>query len=249
MLNYNPTWRMKIMIDTLLERAKCLKLHGMIAHWDEIKQTDWIEQLIAWEEVERSHRGIVTRLSNARIGTFKPLAEFDWNWPKKCDREAIEELIGLDFIKGPTNVIICGPNGVGKSTIAQNIAYQAALHGHRTVFTTAGEMLNELASQDGDNALRRRIKYYSKPRLLVIDEVGYLSYSNRHADLMFEVISRRYQTNPTIVTTNKPFTEWGEIFPNSSCVVSFIDRLVHNSEIVSIEADSFRLKEAKEHSA
>lgn len=107
-------------------------------------------------------------------------------------------------------------------------------------------MLNELASQDGDNALRRKIKYYVQPQLLVIDEVGYLSYSNRHADLLFEIISRRYQQKSTLVTTNKPFTEWGDLFPNASCVVSLIDRLVHHSEIISIEADSYRLKEAKE---
>lgn len=236
------------MTNTLLERAKLLKLYGMIAHWEEIDQTGWLEQLIGWEEAERTHRGITTRLSKARIGRFKPLAEFDWDWPKKCDREAIEELMGVDFIRSGTNVIICGPNGVGKSTIAQNIAHQAVLRGHSTLFTTAGQMLNELASQDGDNALRRRIQYYAKPKVLLLDEVGYLSYSNRHADLMFEVISRRYQANPTIVTTNKPFTEWGEIFPNASCVVSLIDRLVHNSEIVNIEAESYRLKEAKEQS-
>lgn len=234
------------MTNILLERAKCLKLYGMIAHWEEIEKTDWLEKLINWEEAERTNRGITTRLSNARIGRYKPLAEFDWDWPKKCDREAIEELMGIDFIRDGTNVIICGPNGVGKSTIAQNIAHQAVLRGHSTLFTTAGQMLNELASQDGDNALRRRIQYYVKPKVLIIDEVGYLSYSNRHADLMFEVISRRYQTNPTIVTTNKTFAEWGEIFPNASCVVSLIDRLVHKSEIISIEAESYRLKEAKE---
>jgi len=107
-------------------------------------------------------------------------------------------------------------------------------------------MLNELAAQDGDSALQRRIKFYAGPQLLVIDEVGYLSYSNRHADLLFEIISRRYQEKSTIITTNKPFAEWGEIFPNASCVVSLVDRLVHNAEIISIEADSYRLKESKE---
>ena len=110
-------------------------------------------------------------------------------------------------------------------------------------------MLNDLTSQDGDNALRRRIKYYVQPTLLCIDEVGYLSYSNRHADLMFEIISRRYETKSTIVTTNKPFAEWQEIFPNVSCVVSLIDRLIHKSEIISIEAKSFRLKESEERNA
>jgi DNA replication protein DnaC len=109
-------------------------------------------------------------------------------------------------------------------------------------------MLSDLASQDGDNALRRKIKYYTKPTLLCVDELGYLSYSNRHADLLFEIISRRYQEKPTLVTTNKPFSEWRDMFPNASCVVSLIDRLVHKSEIISIEAESYRLKEAKEQS-
>ena len=232
--------------EPLLKRAKALKLYGMIAHWEEIEETGWIEPLICWEEEERTHRGISTRLSNARIGQFKSMSKFDWDWPKKIDRELIEELLRLSFVKDAANIIICGPNGAGKSTIAQNIAYQAILHGASALFTTASQMLNELTSLDSNNAMRRRIQHYAKPKILVIDEVGYLSYSNRHADLMFEVISRRYQANPTIITTNKSFNEWGEIFPNASCVVSLIDRLIHNSEIVAIEADSYRLKEAKE---
>lgn len=230
----------------LLERAKKLKLYGLISHWEEIHEANWIENVIAWEEAERAHRSLERRLSSSRIGRFKPLAHFDWGWPKKCDREVVEELMQLDFIKEATNIIFCGPNGVGKTTIAKNIAYQAVIHGFTALFTTASHMLSELASQDGNNALRRRIKYYVQPSLLTIDEIGYLSYSNRHADLLFEIISRRYHDKPTIVTTNKPFAEWGEIFPNASCVVSLIDRLVHRSEIVSIEADSFRLKEATE---
>ena len=114
------------------------------------------------------------------------------------------------------------------------------------LFTTAGQMLSDLTSQDGDNALRRRIKFYAQPTLLCVDEVGYLSYSNRHADLMFEIISRRYETKPTLITTNKPFTEWKDMFPNVSCVVSLIDRLVHKAEIISIEGPSYRLKESEE---
>ncbi len=237
--------------DNLLLRAKALKLYGIVAHWEEIAKEElkeFIKQFIAWEETERSHRSLERRLRSSRIGRFKQLVDFDWGWPKKCDRDAIEEFMQLEFIKEATNIIFCGPNGVGKSTLARNIAYQAVIHGHTVLFSTAGHMLNELASQDGDNALRRKIKYYVQPTVLVIDELGYLSYSNRHADLLFEVISRRYQEKPTIVTTNKPFSEWSEMFPNASCVVSLIDRLVHNSEIISIEAESYRLKEAKEQS-
>jgi DNA replication protein DnaC len=234
--------------DLLLAKAKVLKLYGAMAHWEEIRETDWVEKLISWEETERANRSLERRLHSARIGRFKQLADFEWSWPKKCDRDLIEELLQLEFIKEITNIILFGPNGVGKSTIAKNIAYQAVMRGFTALFITAGQMLNDLASQDGDNALRRRIKYYVHPTVLVIDEVGYLSYSNRHADLLFEIISRRYQEKPTIVTTNKQFSEWNQVFPNAACVVSLIDRLIHNSEIISIEADSFRLKEAKERS-
>jgi DNA replication protein DnaC len=137
---------------------------------------------------------------------------------------------------------------VGKSTIARNIAHQAVLAGHSVLFTNAAAMLNELAAQDGDNALRRRLALYARPRLLVIDEIGYLSYSNRHADLLFEIVSRRYEEKSTIITTNKPFAEWNQVFPNASCVVSLVDRLVHHAEIIPIEGESYRLKEAKEQS-
>lgn len=236
------------MTDNLLLRAKALKLHGLMAHWDEIQQQPWLSDLINWEEIERSHRGLERRLSSAHIGHFKPLANFDWNWPKECDREAIEEFMQLGFIKEAVNIILYGPNGAGKTTITKNIAYQAVIRGHSVLFTTAGQMLNELTAQDGNNALQRKIKHYSQPTLLCIDEVGYLSYSNRHADLLFEVISRRYEEKPTIITTNKTFKEWGEIFPNASCVVSLVDRLVHKSEITKIDAESYRLKESEERS-
>ena len=152
----------------------------------------------------------------------------------------------LEFIKDVVNIIFFGSNGAGKTTITKNIAYQAAINGYSVLFISASQMLNDLTAQDGNNALRRKIKHYSQPTLLCIDEIGYLSYSNRHADLLFEVISRRYEEKPTIITTNKTFKEWGEIFPNASCVVSLVDRLVHKSEIISIDAKSFRFKESEE---
>src|SRR6202020_2868249 len=128
----------------------------------------------------------------------------------------------------------------------RNLAHEAVIHGHTVLFTTAGQLLGEVASLDSDAALRRRLRYYVAPTLLLIDEVGYLSYSNRHADLMFELISRRYQNKSTLVTTNRTFAEWREVFPNAACVVSLVDRLLHNSEIVAIEGESYRLKEARD---
>ena len=232
--------------DPLLARAKALKLHGLLAHWDAVAGSTWLESLIQWEEEERARRSLERRLGNAHLGRFRPLVDFNWDWPKRCDREAVEELMGLAFVQEAGNAILVGPNGVGKSTIARNIAHQAVLAGHTVLCTSAGHMLNELAGADGDNALRHRLAVYARPRLLLIDEIGYLSYSNRHADLLFEIVSRRYQEKSTLVTTNRPFAEWGEVFPNAACVVSLVDRLVHNAEIVQIEGESYRLKEAKE---
>ena len=155
----------------------------------------------------------------------------------------------LNFITETANLILVGPNGVGKSMIAQNIAHHAVLQGHSALFINAAQMLGDLAAQDGDNALRRRLKHYAHPDLLIIDEVGYLSYGNRHADLLFNIINRRYELKPTIVTTNRPFAEWSEVFPNAACVVSIVDRLVHHSEIMVIEGGSYRMREAKERAA
>jgi len=232
--------------DALRGRAKALQLHGLLVHWEEIDETGWIASLIQWEEQERARRGLERRLKEAHLGRFKPLADFDWSWPTQCDRAMVSDWMGLGFLKEALNPILVGPNGVGKSTIARNIAHQAVLQGHPVLFTSAGQMLNDLAAQEGDSALKRRLALYARPQLLVIDELGYLSYSNRHADLLFEIVSRRYEQRSTLVTTNRPFGEWNEVFPNAACVVSLVDRLVHRSEILAIEAESYRLKEAQE---
>ena len=238
-------------IEQLRQQATTLRLHGLLAHWHEVaaEQYPWLEVLLGWEHTERKQRSLERRLGSARLGRFKPLHEFDWQWPDQIDQQAIQSLMQLDFLEAASNIIVLGSNGVGKSTIAQNLGYQAVMQGHTVLFTTAANMLNDLAAQDGDNALRRRIKYYARPAFLIIDEVGYLSYSNRHADLLFEIINQRYEQRSTLVTTNRPFGEWNEVFPNAACVVSLIDRLVHHSEIIAIEGESYRMKEAKEQAA
>ena len=110
-------------------------------------------------------------------------------------------------------------------------------------------MLNLLEAQDGNLSLQRRLKYFAQPEVLLIDEVGYLSYANRHADLLFDIVNRRYKNKATIVTTNRPFSEWDEVFPNAACVVSLVDRLVHHAQIIAIKGDSYRMKEAQETAA
>lgn len=232
--------------ELLRQRAQALRLHGLLAHWTEVAQAPWLAELIDWEEQERARRSLQRRLAAAHIGQFKPLVDFDWNWPKRCDRAAIEELMTLQFMQEATNVVLVGPNGIGKSTLARNLAHQALVHGYSVLFVAAGQLLGDLAALDSDSALRRRLRYYAAADLLAIDEIGYLSYSNRHADLLFELISRRYEHKSTLLTTNKSFSAWHEVFPNAACVVSLIDRLVHNAEVVPIEGESYRLKEARE---
>ena len=234
------------MSDNLMNRARALGLHGLIAHWDEVEDCDWLTMLIAWEEEERRARSLKRRLADARLGEFKPLADFNWDWPRSCDRMAVEGLMSLSFLNEAANVVLVGPNGVGKSTIAANIAHRAVLEGHTVRFATAASMLGELAALDSDTMLQRKLRFYARQHLLVIDEVGYLSYSNRHADLLFNIVSSRTRQNSTIITTNRPFSEWGEAFPNATCVVALVDRLVHNAEIIAIDGDSYRRKEAEE---
>ena len=228
-----------------------LGLHGLLLHYDEIADSDWLSWLIAVERQERRRRSLERRIRNGKLGRFKPMADFDWSWPTRIDRKQIEALLRLDFIDEGANPIIVGPNGIGKSMIARNIAYEALLAGHTVRFTTASDMLNDLASQDSASGLRRRLNRYTRPRLLVCDEVGYLSYGNRHADLLFEVVTRRYDDGkkPILVTTNKVFAEWNEVFPSATCVVTLVDRLVHRSEVVNIDGKSYRLTEAKDRAA
>ncbi len=237
-----------IALEELKQQATRLKLHGLLAHWDELGEQEipLIKTWLYWEETEGKKRGLERRMGQAHLGRFKPLSDFDWDWLECADKDTVSDMMGLDFIAEATNIILMGPNGVGKSTIAQNIAYQAVMQGYTALFVEASQMLGDLAAQDGDNALRRRIKRYVQPSVLVIDEVGYLSYGTRHADLLFEIISRRYEVKPTIITTNKPFSEWGEVFPSASCVVSLVDRLIHHSEIIVLEGESYRMKEAQE---
>lgn len=246
MTSPKTTTRSKAEHEEFRGRAKRLGLYGLLAHWDEIANQPWIPTLLDLEDHERGRRSLERRIRNAKLGRFKPMADFEWKWPKKIDHDQLKELFRFEFIAEAVNVILVGPNGVGKTMIARNLAHQAILRGHTACCLTASELLNDLASQESSRALLKRLRHYSRPELLVIDEVGYLATSSEHADLLFEIVTRRYQNKPIILTTNKAFNEWNEVFPNATCVVTLIDRLIHRSEIVKIDGESYRLEEARE---
>ncbi len=233
--------------DQMREQLKQLGLWGLLENFDDIANEVWLPQVMVYEKQARHRRSLERRLKNARLGTFKSIADFDWAWPKKLDREAVDELFNLKFVADGINVILLGPNGIGKTTLAKNLVHQAVVRGHTARFVTASDMLSDLAAQDSHASLRRRLRRYCQPQLLAVDEVGYLSYDTRYADLLFEVVTRRYNDGrPIILTTNKPFAQWAEVFPNAACVVTLVDRLVHRSDILTLEGESYRLREAKE---
>ncbi len=230
----------------LKEIAKKLGFKAMLENWDEYGKEPLVRKILEAEELDQNRRSLEKRLKASHVQELKPVSDFDWNWPKVIDRELIDELFTLKFLGEALNVVFVGPNGVGKSMLSKNLIYAALLAGKKTKFTSASQMLADLSAQDGASARKRCLLKYTSPHLLAIDELGYLSYDNRYADLLYEVLNARYLKTSTIITTNKVFQEWGEIFPNAGCVVTLVDRLIHKSEIVKIEGDSYRKKEALE---
>lgn len=203
-----------------------------------------LEYMAQMETEDRSRRSLERRLGLAGIKKFKPMADFDWNWPKKIERDVIERALTLDFIKEARNLVMTGNNGLGKSMIAKNICYAAVLAGYSVLFRSASAIIEDLQCES-PAARRRKLRTYGNAGLLCIDEIGYLAYDDNAADLLYEVINRRYERRSVIVTTNRGFKEWNQVFPNASCIVTLVDRLTHHSDVTKIEGESYRLRESE----
>jgi DNA replication protein DnaC len=245
-------------VATLHERLRGLGLLGAADEFDDIvalaTKKRWspaqlFEHVADIEERERSRRGLERRLARSHLGRFKTIADYDWNWPTKIDRPLVESAVGLHFLGAARNVVLVAPQGLGKTMIAQNIAHQAIIAGHSVLFTTAAQMLLDLGGQESSRALERRLRHYAKQSLLILDEVGYLAFDNRNADLLFQVVSRRYERKSLVLTTNLAFKDWPSIFPNATCATALIDRVIHHADVIAVEGKSYRLREAESAAA
>jgi DNA replication protein DnaC len=211
--------------------------------WSPIVQ---LERLVQAELEARLQQRVARRLKDARLGRYKAIADFEWDWPTHLHRPTVERVLALDFLAQRENVIVVAAHGLGKTMIAKNLVHQAILAGHSARFLTAADLILDLTKQETARALQHRLRTYMRPELLVIDEVGYLSYDAHAADLLFQVVSRRYEQKSLVITTNLAFKQWGTVFPNAACAVALIDRLTHHAEIITIEGESYRKREAEQ---
>lgn len=207
-----------------------------------------LEELVRTEVADQARRSLERRLQQARLGRFKPIADFDWQWPKKIDRELIERALTLEFIPEARNLILLGSNGLGKTLISKNIAHAALLAGYSVLFRTASALLADLEC-DSPQLRRRKLAFYAHPHLLCLDEVGYLAYDPSAADLLYEVVNSRYERRSLLITTNRAFKDWNTVFPHATCIATLLDRLTHHADVTVLEGQSYRLRESEQEAA
>ena len=244
---------MKNQPSLLQDHLKALKLkfiqdqHSELAsqaatqHWDHL---EYLRRLVEGEYHQQRQRRIQRRLSEARIPVLKTLEQFQWNHPKKINRLQVQNLFRLEFIPQKANVVLLGSVGVGKTHLASALGYAACLEDHAVLFASAIGVINDLQDAQKTGGFQRALQKYLRPHLLILDEVGYLPIDQKGADLLFQVISQRYERGSIALTTNKPFKQWPSIFNNDSTIASAVlDRLLHHADTIVIEGPSYRMKD------
>jgi len=237
----------------LQQHLDYLKLPFLKAQYAELAQqavqqswphVEYLGRLIDGQYQQRLQHTIQRRVQTARFPVLKTLEQFHWDWPKNINRLQVQNLFRLDFLAQKANVILLGTVGLGKTHLATALGYAACLEGHSVLFANAIDVINHLSAAQKKSTLKTELKKYLRPRLLVLDEIGSLPIDQHGADLLFQVISQRYERGSIVLTTNKPFKQWASIFNNDSTIASAVlDRLLHHAETVIIEGTSFRMKD------
>jgi len=223
------------------EQHQILAKQAAKNHWS---HTDYLEKLVDGEAALRRDRSIQRRIRLACFPVIKTLDQFNWTWPQKINRLQIQNLFRLQFIKDKSNVIFLGGVGLGKTHLASALGYSACLKGHTVLFATAIDVINTLAAAQAAGRMKQELRKYTRPQLLIVDELGFLPIDKVGADLLFQVISLRYEQGAMVITSNRAFKDWPEIFNNDSTLTSAIlDRLLHHAETMVIKGKSYRMKE------
>lgn len=238
-------------LEGLLEKMKmghlALQLESVCeqASKREANYKEFLTMVLETEWRGRHLSGVETRLALARFPWVKTLEQFDFSFQPSIDRKVVRELAGLGFVERAENLILLGPPGVGKSHLAIALGVKAVEAGHRVLFLTLETLLSRLVRARQENRLERQLQQFIYPRMLILDEMGYLPMSREEASLFFRLLNRRYEKPSLVITSNKSFIDWGEIFGDQVLATAILDRLLHHSTVINIKGESYRLKEKK----
>lgn len=227
----------------LLKSGERLEALLQQAAANDVPYADFLEQVLSEEVAAKTSKNVAMRTAMARFPFVKPLETFDFGYQPSIDKKQVLELSSCHFIEHGDNVIILGPPGVGKTHMAVSLGLKAIEAGYRVLFTSAAHLIGALTKAMAEGKLDDKLKFYTTPRLLIIDEIGYLPIERQGANLFFQLISRRYERGPMILTSNQSFGAWGEVFGNRVIATAILDRLLHHAVTLNIRGNSYRLKE------
>lgn len=244
----NPTPNLQELLELfrLQHSAQTIQDQAKQAASKNLSHLEFLENLLSQEASVRHKRIVQLRIAQSKLPVIKTMDTFDWAHPTSIPKQLILNAFSFDFVEKKENFILLGPSGLGKSHVAQTLTYAACQKEIKTLWTTAADLVNTLTAAKADRSLSRTIRHYAAPKLLVIDELGFLPLDKDGSDLFFQIISHRYEQGSVVLTTNRAFKDWGKIFNDNTVATAIADRLVHHGEVAKIEGPSYRVKNRKE---